>query len=41
MEVYRKARTAAYGRTTLKKVDGGEGDVEEEVISGVVIRHYN
>lgn len=45
MEVHRKGRTAAYGKTVLKKVDGaaaaGEGfGIEEEVINGVVIKHY-
>lgn len=38
MEVYRKGRTSAYGKSTLKKAEGG---VEEEVINGVVIWHYN
>ena len=49
MEVHRRGRTAAYGKTVLKKVEGvsdekDEGKegfgVEEEVINGVVIRHY-
>ncbi|THH32867.1 hypothetical protein EUX98_g1352 [Antrodiella citrinella] len=38
MEVHRKGRTSAYGKSVLKKTDE---KVEEEVINGVVIRHYN
>ncbi|KDQ51706.1 hypothetical protein JAAARDRAFT_40951 [Jaapia argillacea MUCL 33604] len=38
MEQWRKGRTSAYGKTTLVK--SGEG-VEEEVINGVVVKHYN
>ena len=38
MEEWRKARTRAYGRTTLKMKDDGN---EEEVLSGVVVKHYN
>ena len=41
MEVYRKGRTAAYGKSALKKADDGDGRVEEELINGVLIRHYN
>ncbi|KAF8870501.1 hypothetical protein BD779DRAFT_1791981 [Infundibulicybe gibba] len=37
MEEWRKARTSAYGQTELKKV----GVVEEEVIQGVVVKHYS
>ena len=37
-EQWRKGRTSAYGKSELKKtVDG----VEEEVINGVVVKHYN
>ena len=39
MEVWRKGRTAAYGQSDLKPT--GEGGVEEEVINGVVVKHYN
>ncbi|KAH8080736.1 Clavaminate synthase-like protein [Cristinia sonorae] len=38
MEAHRKGRTSAYGKSELKKSDDG---VEEEVINGVLIRHYN
>ena len=38
MEEWRKARTRAYGRTQLEKAGGG---VEQEVLSGVVVRHYS
>ncbi|KAJ3746561.1 Clavaminate synthase-like protein [Lentinula detonsa] len=37
---WRKARTSAYGQTTLSKSDK-EDKVEEEVINGVLVRHYN
>ncbi|KAL4245870.1 iron/ascorbate-dependent oxidoreductase family protein [Abortiporus biennis] len=37
MEEWRKGRTRAYGKSTLKKV----GNVEEEHINGVLMRHYN
>ncbi|KAK0458639.1 Clavaminate synthase-like protein [Desarmillaria tabescens] len=40
MEKWRKGRTAAYGKTQPRKVDGDER-VEEEVIAGVVMKHYN
>ncbi|KAH8080735.1 Clavaminate synthase-like protein [Cristinia sonorae] len=40
MEVYRKARTSAYGRSTLRRATN-EANVQEEVISGVVVRHYD
>ncbi|KAJ7766321.1 hypothetical protein DFH07DRAFT_737298, partial [Mycena maculata] len=36
MEAWRKARTSAYGQSQLKA-----GKVEEEVIAGVVVEHYN
>ncbi|KAJ7672421.1 hypothetical protein DFH06DRAFT_1319843 [Mycena polygramma] len=38
MEEWRKGRTSAYGQTQLK---ASEGNVEEEVINGVVVKHYN
>ena len=38
-EVWRKGRTAAYGTSSLKK--GKEERVEEEYISGVLVKHYN
>ncbi|KAK0234374.1 Clavaminate synthase-like protein [Armillaria nabsnona] len=40
MEEWRKGRTAAYGKTQLRKAEGEEG-VEEEVVAGVVTKHYN
>ncbi|PBK98044.1 Clavaminate synthase-like protein [Armillaria gallica] len=40
MEEWRKGRTAAYGKTQLRKAEGEE-KVEEEVIAGVVTKHYN
>ena len=39
MEAWRKSRTIAYGRTDLKV--GKEVGVEEEIINGVVVKHYN
>lgn len=39
MEQWRKARTMAYGLSKLKS--GKEKGVEEEIIHGVVIKHYN
>jgi hypothetical protein len=39
MEVWRRGRTAAYGQSDLKPT--GDGGVEEEVINGVVVKHYN
>lgn len=38
MEAWRRGRTAAYGQTELK---GAEKGVEEEIINGVVVKHYN
>ena len=38
MEAWRKGRTAAYGQSDLKPTEKG---VEEEVINGVVVKHYN
>ncbi|KAF7366894.1 hypothetical protein MSAN_00948100 [Mycena sanguinolenta] len=39
MESWRKGRTTAYGQSQLKPSE--EGNVEEEVINGVLVRHYN
>ena len=39
MEVWRRARTGAYGKSELKAKEGGA--VEEEVINGVLVKHYN
>ncbi|KAJ7507034.1 Clavaminate synthase-like protein [Mycena galericulata] len=39
MEAWRKGRTSAYGQSQLKATS--EGAVEEEVINGVVVKHYN
>jgi hypothetical protein len=36
---WRKARTSAYGQTELKQ--GKESNVEEEIINGVLVKHYN
>jgi isopenicillin N synthase-like dioxygenase len=38
-ETWRKGRTTTYGRTDLKK--GMENNVEEEVVEGIVVKHYN
>ena len=38
VEQWRKSRTVAYGKTELKKAEGG---VEEEIINGVLVKHYN
>lgn len=40
MVEYRKSRTAAYGQSALSKSSKEEG-VEEEVIEGVVVKHYS
>ncbi|KAI0689339.1 hypothetical protein BC835DRAFT_1407866 [Cytidiella melzeri] len=37
-EVWRKARTAAYGTTSLKK--SAEKGIEEELINGILVKHY-
>ncbi|KAF5349238.1 hypothetical protein D9756_009416 [Leucocoprinus leucothites] len=37
MEAWRKGRTSAYGQSELVK----KGKVEEELIEGVVVKHYN
>ena len=38
MEEWRKGRTSAYGQTALKPKEKG---IEEEVINGVVVKHWN
>ena len=38
MEEWRKGRTSAYGQTELKSKQKG---IEEEVINGVVVKHWN
>ena len=38
MEQWRKGRTSAYGQTDLKQ--GNEKGVEEEVINGVIVKHW-
>lgn len=38
MEMWRKGRASAYGLSQLKKREDGN---EEEVIRGVVVKHYN
>ncbi|KAI0797316.1 Clavaminate synthase-like protein [Irpex lacteus] len=40
VEEYRKARTATYGKTVLKQSEH-EQMVEEEVVSGALVKHYN
>ncbi|KAH7903359.1 Clavaminate synthase-like protein [Hygrophoropsis aurantiaca] len=39
MEEWRRARVGAYGQSELKKT--AEEGVEEEILNGVVVRHYN
>ncbi|KAG6816818.1 hypothetical protein H0H87_002661 [Tephrocybe sp. NHM501043] len=39
MKEWRQARTASYGKVALKP--SGEKNVEEEVVNGVVVKHYN
>jgi isopenicillin N synthase-like dioxygenase len=39
MEAWRKERTSAYGTIELKKSE--EAGVEEQVVRGVVVKHYN
>lgn len=39
MEAWRKGRTTAYG--TSKLATGKEAGVEEEIINGVLVKHYN
>ncbi|KAK7042577.1 Clavaminate synthase-like protein [Favolaschia claudopus] len=39
MEMWRKGRTSAFGQTQLKAAEGGK--VEEELINGVLVKHYN
>ncbi|OJA08975.1 hypothetical protein AZE42_11775 [Rhizopogon vesiculosus] len=38
-EVWRKGRTTSYGRADLQK--GNEHNVEEQVVEGIVVKHYN
>lgn len=38
MEAWRKGRTTSYGQIELTPTDSG---VEEEVVNGVVVKHYN
>ncbi|KAK0495457.1 Clavaminate synthase-like protein [Armillaria luteobubalina] len=40
MEEWRIGRTASYGNSQLKRAEG-EDRIEEEVIKGVVVKHYN
>ncbi|KAJ3774622.1 Clavaminate synthase-like protein [Lentinula raphanica] len=40
MSEWRKARTSAYGQTALLK-SNTEARIEEEVINGVIVKHYN
>lgn len=40
MEAWRKGRTSAYGKSELKQSNQANG-VEEEVIDGVIVKHYN
>lgn len=39
MEAWRKGRTSAYGKSDLKKAE--QNGIEEEVINGVLVKHYN
>ncbi|KAG1737557.1 uncharacterized protein EDB91DRAFT_483113 [Suillus paluster] len=39
MEQWRKARTSAYGQSALES--GKDKGVEEEIINGVLVKHYN
>jgi hypothetical protein len=39
MEQWRKARSAAYGKSDL--MPSAEKGVEQEVINGIVVNHYN
>jgi isopenicillin N synthase-like dioxygenase len=38
-ETWRKGRTAAYGKSTLEA--SAEKGVEQEIINGVLVKHYN
>ncbi|THU84387.1 Clavaminate synthase-like protein [Dendrothele bispora CBS 962.96] len=40
MEAWRKGRTTAYGQSELKTSENDKG-VEEEIINGVLVKHYN
>ncbi|KAF9224836.1 Clavaminate synthase-like protein [Gyrodon lividus] len=39
MEVWRKGRTSAYGQSELKS--GQEKGVQEEIINGILVKHWN
>lgn len=39
-EIWRKGRISSYGQTELKRSETVEG-VEEEVIGGVLVKHYS
>jgi isopenicillin N synthase-like dioxygenase len=39
MEVWRKGRTSAYGQSELKS--GPEKGIQEEIINGVLVKHWN
>lgn len=39
MEQWRQGRSVAYGTTELKM--GSKQGVEEEIVRGVVVKHYN
>lgn len=39
MEEWRKARTSAYGKSQLNV--GKESGIEEEIINGIIVKHYN
>jgi hypothetical protein len=39
MEEWRKARTTTYGKVALKA--GEEAGVQEEIVNGVVVKHFN
>ncbi|KAJ7018055.1 Clavaminate synthase-like protein [Mycena alexandri] len=41
MKAWRRSRTSAYGQSELKAASGSEGKVEEVVVSGVLVKHYN
>ena len=36
---WRRERTVSYGRVALQK--GSENNTEEEVIGGIIVKHYN
>lgn len=39
METWRKGRASKYGQTTLQ--EGQQRGVEEEMINGILVKHYN